>query len=352
MGLVERVGVAELESTSEAIAETLAATRSSQPNIYQNTNIGDLANPCGIHAGVKSKQPPALYVNSMIVFLWIGLTGMTAKVGIHVICGVVPAGFSRMVAVLAVIGASAAVAIFLWFRSRTPRVGDPDQRLPDGFSEAARIRVIGPARWVRAVLANVSPDAAFEPVIQRLVLGHAYDIAAEKGAKPTTNWFTKRSPEGNWTTGGWDWQAIVIGMTVAGCAYLGLRGVMGSWPRLDVFLIWALMGGALLVLSLAKPAFVRIAPGVLDIQECGWLGIGPLRTTRYDLRRARIYIDLKQGVARIEDDSRADRKAVCIRPAAVLPARSAAWWACWKAVLEGAVTGVETAWLPEGELVG
>jgi hypothetical protein len=251
-----------------------------------------------------------------------------------------------------VIGLTTAVAIWLWFRSRTPRVGD-EHRLPGGFREDARIRVVGPEQRVRAVLASVSKEAAFEPVIQRLVLGHAYDVTPSKGSKTQTNWFTKTTPPGEWRTDiGWTWQSLLIGTAVAGGMYLGLRAIMGSWQRIDVFLIWALMGGALAAVSLAKPAFVRIAPGVLDIQESGWLGVGPLKTTRYDLRRARIYIDLKQGVARIEDAARNTRRAVCIRPAAMAWPRSPAWWACWKAVLEGAVTGAETPVLPEDELLG
>jgi hypothetical protein len=344
--------VTELASSSTPAPQSASATPTTQPNIDQNTNKTGDSDAGAIHAAVESKRPPALYVNSMIVFLWIGIVGMTVKVGIRFASQVLPIGQSRMWAILAVIGLTTAVAIFFWFRSRTPRVGEASGRLSADFREDARIRVVGPEQRVRAVLASVTKDAAFEPVIQRLVLGHAYDISKDKGTKHQTNWFTTSKPEGTWATDGWAWQAIVIGSAVAGGAYVGLRGVMGSWPRLDVFLIWALLGGALVVVSLAKPTYVRIAPGVLDIQEGGWLGIGPLRTTRYDLRRARIYIDLKQGVARIEDDARADRKAVCIRPAAVQPPRSPAWWACWKAVLEGAVTEVETPWLPEGELVG
>jgi hypothetical protein len=348
-GLWRAVDVSESVTGRELGAGVATATPTTQPDIYQNTNISTIDDPTAIHAAIESKQPPALYVNSMIIFLWIGLVGMTAKVGIRLVMHFVPPGTSRLITILAACVVPTAIAIFLFFRSRTPKVGASDRRLPDGFREDARIRVVGPEQRVRAVLASVSKDAAFEPVIQRLVLGHAYEVAPTK----SVNWFTGTTPPVQWRTDvGWTWQALVIGAAVASGLYFALWAAMGTWQRIDVFLIWALLGAALAAVSLAKPAFVRIAPGVLDIQESGWLGIGPLKTTRYDLRRARIYIDLKQGVARIEDNARTTRRTVCIRPAAMAWPRSPAWWACWKAVLEGAVTNAETPGLPEDELLG
>jgi hypothetical protein len=347
------VDVSESVTGRELGAGVATATPTTQPDIYQNTNISTIDDPTAIHAAIESKQPPALYVNSMIIFLWIGLVGMTAKVGIRLATHFVPVGPSRLITILAVCGVTTAIAIFLFFRSRTPKVGDANHRLPDGFREDARVRVVGPEKWVRAVLANITKDAAFEPVIQRLVLGHAYDKSVPRGSNVRTNWFTTTAPSGEWESGGgWSWTGALIGATVAGGLYVALWAAMGTWQRLDIFLIWALLGAALAAVSLAKPAFVRIAPGVLDIQESGWLGIGPLKTTRYDLRRARIYVDLKQGVARIEDNARTTRRTVCIRPAAMAWPRSPAWWACWKAVLEGAVTNAETPGLPEDELLG
>jgi hypothetical protein len=343
------LGVAESTTGSELAAGAATATPTTQPDIYQNTNILEANDPSAIHAASKSEQPPALHVNSMIVFLWIGLVGMTAKVGVRLASNFMPAGAPRLGVILSVIGVTTAIAIFLFFRSRTPNVGELDRKLPAGFREDARIRVVGPEKWVRAVLASITKDAAFEPVIQRLVLGHAYEVAPNK----SVNWFTGTKPPAQWSSDlGWSWQAMLIGVAVAGGLYVALWAAMGTWQRLDIFLIWALLGAAVAAVSLAKPAFVRIAPGVLDIQESGWLGIGPLKTTRYDLRRARIYIDLKQGVARIEDNARSTRRAVCIRPAALAWPRSPAWWACWKAVLEGAVTDTPTPVLPEDELLG
>lgn len=66
------------------------------------------------------------------------------------------------------------------------------------------------------------------------------------------------------------------------------------------FVFMGLMMLAMLPLLWAWPAYIRLAPGRLDVMHYRLLGHGKSHITTYDLRRSRVLVDLKRNVAAID----------------------------------------------------
>ena len=69
------------------------------------------------------------------------------------------------------------------------------------------------------------------------------------------------------------------------------RGITHSGP-LDTFDTWACMALASFVLMPAFPTYYRVSPGRVDIIRYGFFGMGGGRTESFDLRRARLLVNV------------------------------------------------------------
>ncbi len=336
-----RIGIAELQEARE-LASPLPMPEPPEPN--------------AIHAALKPAEKLYFWVNQFQFMMVIGLIGLGLKVGWlalykvtswaqpSILAGINANRLGMLVALGLVVVAIVVAIVFLTRRNaKQPATTDYPQLTNASF----RLRLIGKEAHAKAIVEALTPDANFEPVIVRLWYGHA-----RESDKPNKNGHPQFFHQGGVSPRVW---AISGAITVASL-------VLASWTfgwrfiKLDVWTMWAAMGLVTLIATWIKPSYLRIAPGRLDVMEFGPMGFGKVKCDTYDLRTAKIAINLPVGVARIEDCSDAKQPVLHIRPAMIVNA-SSTWLAhkadhAWIALLNAARTDVPTPPLPDDELLG
>lgn len=317
-----------------------------------------------IHAALKPGEKLYFWVNQFQFLMVIGLFGLGLKVGWIVVTKVssvlapsVLAGINarRLGLLIALGGVVVAIVVAIVFFTRRGNK-TVSSSLPEITNPAFRLRLIGKEEHAKAIADALTPDANFEPVIVRLWYGHA-----RESEKPNKHGFPQFFHQGGVSPQIWTFSALLaVGAMV-------IASWVSNWRliKFDVWTMWAGMGLITLIATWIKPSYLRIAPGRLDVMEFGSFGLGTVKCDTYDLRKARIAINLPVGVARIEDvverggeqHARVEKMPTLhIRPA-MLSNDSTKYLShradpVWIALLNAARTDVPTPPLPDDELLG
>ncbi len=105
---------------------------------------------------------------------------------------------------------------------------------------------------------------------------------------------------------GHDRTALFAGIVmIIVCALTVLRlGLGGAFAASAHYYLAAGIGLALLVHEWLSPTYLRIVPGRVDVMEFGVFLRGRARVTKYDLRTARVVVDLRQLAVFIDDNEK------------------------------------------------
>lgn len=223
-------------------------------------------------------------------------------------------------------GIVVAILSWIWFQSTRALPKVPvgvKYTIANEVDDAYRLRMTAIDRQAHAVLGTPLSDEHFEPRIFPIPL-----------TLPTPAWpaFT----------------AYIVMTIVGGIAWTFLRPqifsgsqrfITGPWDY------WAIMCLGLLPFAWTWPTYLRITPGRLEVLRYKFLGTGTPTLTSFDLRSARILIDLGAGSVKIGDDDTAAH--------IVLPDYGPRWTDIARALLEAArYQGEHTENLPKDALVG
>lgn len=336
-----RIGIAELDEARESTSPP-PPPEPPEPN--------------AIHAAAKPSQRLFFWVNQFQFLMVIGMFGLVLQVGWLILVKTtnwirpsILAGINanRLTAfvVLGLVVAALVIAI-VYFTKRGSKQID-STTYPQITNAAFRLRLIGRESHAKAIVDALTPNANFEPVIIRLWYGHA-----RESDKVTKHGQPEFFHQGGVSPKVW---AISTFVTVGAM-------VLASWSmgwkliKLDMWTVWAGMGLVTVIATWIKPSYLRIAPGRLDVMEFGAMGLGKVKCDTYDLRSAKIAINIAIGVARIEDCSEAKQPVLHLRPAMIV-GDSTKWLRhaadqAWVAILNAARTDVPTPPLPDDELLG
>jgi hypothetical protein len=183
--------------------------------------------------------------------------------------------------------------------------------------ERARLRCVGLpqelAKW------GELRDAPFEPLV-------------------FTGWFTHRLPP--------FMRAMVAVLTVPAfiVAHLMISGLTSLWTREEIVLkLWLALLSARGIVSWLWPTYFRVVPGRLDVMRFSNIRGRAVATRHFDLRKARILVDLRRNVVFIDEDGDSEEFAIGLMPGRTRFAHALFW---------AALSTHEPPPLPENELLG
>ncbi|HYE61976.1 MAG TPA: hypothetical protein VD997_08255 [Phycisphaerales bacterium] len=247
-----------------------------------------------------------------------------------------------------VIGAGGVIAgLVLGWRKLRRRMKETPYRGALVSTDDARISLQSPDDAVeRAALTMV--DDPFEPVVVRtLVDPHFGELEADgkQESLPKHKGIPKVTQHSD---RGRAWADLLCMLVAMAAVMVMQRVATGSWwksVRTDA--IWTAIAMAGVMAAFAKPTYVRISPGVLDVVLYPALGAGRPVIERYDLRTSRVVIDAKKGWIAVFDQARASRKAVYLRTRWAITRESVGAW-----VVRAARSKQPTPPLPMDDLIG
>lgn len=217
----------------------------------------------------------------------------------------------------------------------------------DVSDPSVRLRLVGAPKSTAPIMAGVE-DAAFEPVILRSIFPLSFATEQSPGVPDTR----KRRRKNHYKTrsaGPASARAIQTTCAILGAAaalalhFLALRGVMEGMAHFEV------MAGAAVGMGVGaflSPAYLRVAPGVLDVFHFGFLGHGTPDVQRFDLRAASVLADQDFGYVTINDPTRPKDRILIIHSRFLLGAGESAS----RAILMGAISRHPTPPMPIDDL--
>jgi hypothetical protein len=229
-----------------------------------------------------------------------------------------------------------------------PKKGDPN----------ARLQLVGKPEDISRVLALVQPRTRFEPFIVR-------PSAAAHFLMPTKKKIETQSVV-KLAVPGWKRFAIILvaavilwGINTTTEKLFQIRPVSGV---LGIF-VWISLG--VLLAELLVPTYLRILPQRLDIMTFIPPGLGGeqapqasdntlisdrCHTYVFDLTRARVSINIKSGVARIDDAERPTQPSVYVRAGNLVFRSLSSEALVWAALLNAALCHVPSPPVPMDRL--
>lgn len=267
-------------------------------------------------AGVWSALTSYVW-SGVFVLIWVLVSAVGSRIGLS-------KGVSLAISCALGLGAAAAYVVHL-FRTYRPSKSDPPEGLDAHLDPRARVRCI-------------VPDAIFMRLRQRgPVLDHPFEPRIFAG------FFAVTPTRGTIITFVILMTAGVVGAFIFGLAHPA-TSVMMPGMQLPIA-----SGIASIVLFLARPTYLRVVPGRIDVLHYTVLTRRAVRTESVDLRAARVTVDFP-------------RKHVIINPVGAIPALdgSTSFWFGWMprsgefvhTVLQAAICSAPTPELPPDELVG
>lgn len=212
----------------------------------------------------------------------------------------------------------------------------------------ARVRLIGASSSTDRIAAATVPGA-FEPVILRSLRAVSY--AKMKDGRPVSSARRRRRRHAATHTPrrGVAWLSFALSVLASAGTILALQYVaFGSFFPFTAFHVFAMLIGIVLFDAFLMPVYIRIAPGVLDVLRFPILGAGRAVSERYDLRTARVCVDLDMRYARIDDLTRPSHPVLFLH----LPSLLGGHGTTAADILRGALTTSPTPPLPDDALLG
>ncbi len=230
-----------------------------------------------------------------------------------------------------------------------PKKGDPN----------ARLQLVGKPEDISRVLALVQPRTRFEPFIIRHSSAAHFLTSGEKKFKSTESSVKRAVP--NWKMFGIYIVALVllVGINTTTEKLFQIRPVSGV---LGIF-VWLSLG--VLLAELLVPTYLRILPQRLDIMTFIPPGLGSeqapqasdntlisdrCHTYVFDLTRARVSVNIKSGVARIDDAERPTQPSVYVRAGNLVFRSLSSEALVWAALLSAALCHVPSPPVPMDRL--